>query len=86
MPGHHEASLPGRLVQSSGPISRIASKYHPTWAPQTPEGVRQPLPGNTGWHRYEWTVPAVDTVHTLGVEVYSATDQPLILWLGAVSW
>lgn len=62
------------------------SKYHPTWAPQTPEGVRQPLPGDTGWHRYEWTVPAVDTVHTLGVEVYSATDQPLILWLGAVSW
>jgi len=53
MPGHHEASLPGRLVQSSGPISRIASKYHPTWAPQTPEGVRQPLPGDTGWHRYE---------------------------------
>lgn len=51
-----------------------------------PGGVRQPLPGDTGWHRYEWTVPAVDTVHTLGVEVYSATDQPLILWLGAVSW
>lgn len=62
------------------------SRYKPAWAPETPVGVRQPLPNQTNWQRYVWTVPQVDKVLSLGVAVYSATDQPLVLWLGAVTW
>jgi hypothetical protein len=43
-------------------------------------GVPQPLPKDTGWHEYVWAVPTVDTVRTLGIEVYSTTDQLLIIW------
>jgi hypothetical protein len=57
-----------------------------TRAPETPKGDYQPLPGTTGWQKYTWTVPVVDTVHSLGIEVNSSTDRPVIIWLGAVTW
>jgi len=62
------------------------SRYTPTWAPETPKGDHVPLPTGAGWHTYVWTVPKVDQVITMGVEVYSVSDQPLIVWLGAVTW
>jgi transcriptional regulator with XRE-family HTH domain len=55
-------------------------------APETPAGTYEPLPATTGWQKYTWTVPAVDTVHSIGVEVDATTDKPVIIWLGAVSW
>lgn len=57
-----------------------------TRAPETPAGSYEPLPAATGWQKYTWTVPAVDTVHAIGIEVDSTTDRPVILWLGAVTW
>jgi hypothetical protein len=31
-------------------------------------------------------VPTVDSVHSLGLEIASTTDRPVIVWLGAVAW
>lgn len=62
------------------------SQHNPAWAPETPNGDRVPLPSQTNWQRYVWTVPTVDKALSLGMAVYSATDQPLIVWLGAVAW
>lgn len=62
------------------------SKYKTTWSPETPANKHLPLSAQPGWQTYTWTVPTVDRVQTLGIEVYSATDQPLIIWVGAVTW
>jgi transcriptional regulator with XRE-family HTH domain len=63
------------------------SRFHDTWAPETPKSGRyMPLPEGTDWVRYEFTVPEVDVVHTLGMEIYVGTAQPATLWLGAVTW
>jgi transcriptional regulator with XRE-family HTH domain len=62
------------------------SHFTPTYAPQTPQGVHLPLPAATGWQKYTWTVPTVDSVHSLGLEIASTTDRPVIVWLGAVAW
>lgn len=57
-----------------------------TYSPETPKGIYERLPTTTGWQKYTWTVPRVDVVHSLGVEVESTTGRPLIVWLGAVTW
>lgn len=63
------------------------SRSRPTFAPETPQpGTEMPLPAPTGWKPYTWTVPKVDTVHAIGMQIYSATEQPLIVWLGGVDW
>lgn len=63
------------------------SKFKDTWAPETPKsGADMLLPTGTDWTPYTFTVPKVDTVHTLGMEIYAGTDEPVILWLGAVTW
>jgi hypothetical protein len=62
------------------------SAFKATHAPETPAGTLEPLPATTGWQKYTWTVPAVDKVHTLGIEIASTTDRPVIIWLGAVTW
>ena len=63
------------------------SRFHDTWARETPKSGRSlPLPDGTDWTPYEFTVPDVDVVHTLGMEVYAGTAQPVVLWLGAVTW
>lgn len=62
------------------------SSYTALWAPQTPKGDPAPLPAGTGWQQYSWTVPKVDKVLAIGMDVFSVADHPLILWLGAASW
>ncbi|MEU5264200.1 hypothetical protein [Amycolatopsis sp. NPDC021455] len=44
------------------------------------------LPEGTDWARYGFTVPEVDVVHSLGMEIYVGTVQPAIRWLGVVTW
>lgn len=59
----------------------------PAWATKTPcTGTEVPLPSDTAWTRYRWTVPAVDQVTAIGMQIYSATEQPLTIWLGAADW
>jgi transcriptional regulator with XRE-family HTH domain len=60
------------------------SQHH--WAPETPEGGEAQLPADAAWKRYDWTVPDVDTVRAIGIEIYQFTDDPVIVWLDAVSW
>jgi len=62
------------------------SKYKPLWSLETPSDSHLTLSAQSGWQSYTWTVPTVDRVQTLGMEVYSVTDQPLIIWVGAVTW
>jgi transcriptional regulator with XRE-family HTH domain len=64
------------------------SKSDPTFAPETfGDGDNKPLPSQEAtWTPYAWTVPQVDTVHAIGMQIYSATNDPLIVWLGAVNW
>lgn len=62
------------------------SKSQPHWAPESPVGGEMPLPADTAWKRYDWTVPDVDVVHAIGIEIYQFTDDPVVLWLDAVSW
>ncbi|MGW5715023.1 helix-turn-helix domain-containing protein [Amycolatopsis sp. NPDC003865] len=62
------------------------SKSQATWAPETPKGGEAQLPQDTAWKRYDWTVPQVDVVQGIGIEIYQFTDDPVILWLDAISW
>ncbi|SFJ83996.1 helix-turn-helix domain-containing protein [Amycolatopsis sacchari] len=56
------------------------------WAPETPIGGEAALPEDGGWQRYDWTVPGVDVVHAIGVEIYQWTEEPVIIYVDAVSW
>lgn len=63
------------------------SQFRDTWAPETPKSGRDMLlPDGTDWTPYQFTVPEVDIVHSLGMEIYAGTAQPVVLWLGAVTW
>jgi hypothetical protein len=54
------------------------SKSQHQWAPETPEGGEAQLPTDSAWKRYDWTVPNVDIVHAIGIEIYQFTDDPVI--------
>lgn len=62
------------------------SKSNPTWAKETPKGGEAALPTDSAWKRYVWTVPKVDVVHGIGLEIYQFTKEPVIVWLDAISW
>jgi len=63
------------------------SRSDESWAPETPgPGNETPLPENTDWTTYVWTVPKVDKVTAIGVEIYQWTDQPVTIWIDAVNW
>jgi transcriptional regulator with XRE-family HTH domain len=48
--------------------------------------VNAPLPGDAGWATYTWTVPDVDTVSTIGMQIWAENDQPVIVGVDAVDW
>ncbi|HTI21255.1 MAG TPA: helix-turn-helix transcriptional regulator [Kutzneria sp.] len=50
------------------------------------QSVDVPLPGDAGWATYTWTVPEVDAVSTIGMQVWAENDQPVIVGVDAVSW
>ncbi|MFD2420122.1 helix-turn-helix domain-containing protein [Amycolatopsis pigmentata] len=56
------------------------------WARETPVGGEAALPDGNEWKRYEWTVPDVDVVHAIGMEIYQWTESPVTVWLDAVTW
>ena len=63
------------------------SKSDPTWAPESPgPGHEIALPTGTDWTEYAWTVPDVDKVHAIGVEIYQKSDEPVTIWIDAVNW
>ncbi|HEX6359033.1 hypothetical protein [Actinophytocola sp.] len=63
------------------------SRSDEAWAPETPgPGNEIPLPTDTDWTEYVWTVPEVDEVTAIGVEIYQWTDEPVTIWLDAVNW
>lgn len=55
------------------------------WAPQTID-TEVTLPASPGWSSVVWTVPAVDRVHAIGMQIYSETDDPLLVAVDSVSW
>ncbi len=60
------------------------------WALGGPSGQAQqaqpPLPAHAGWTTFHWTVPAVDSVTTIGMQIWSPDGQPLLVGIDAVSW
>jgi transcriptional regulator with XRE-family HTH domain len=63
------------------------SQSHEHWAPESPgSGHEIPLPTGTDWQKYVWTVPQVDKVHAIGMEIYQSSDQPVTIWMDAVNW
>ena len=66
------------------------SRGHNHWAVENQgagtQNVNYPLPADAGWATYTWTVPEVDAVSTIGMQVWTETDQPVIVGIDAVSW
>lgn len=56
-----------------------------TWAPENPSGDI-PLPPGPGWSAMTWTIPAVDLVHAIGIQVDSGTSALLRVAIDNVSW
>lgn len=61
------------------------SRSKPHWARETGE-TQIPLPGRAGWTAVTWTVPAVDRVHAIGMEIWSENDRPLVVALDGIAW
>jgi hypothetical protein len=55
------------------------------WAPENPASDI-PFPAGGGWRAMTWTVPQVDQVHAIGVQVYDGTSAPLKVAVDNVSW
>lgn len=62
------------------------SNSTPAWAPESPRGGELALPTGTRWTEYVWTVPEVDEVIAIGMEIYQETDAAATIWLDAVTW
>ncbi|GAB3988655.1 hypothetical protein GCM10029978_111620 [Actinoallomurus acanthiterrae] len=45
-----------------------------------------PLPEKGGWSTVVWTVPAVDHVTTIGMQIWAENDQPLLVGVADVAW
>lgn len=45
-----------------------------------------PLPDEGGWSTVVWTVPAVDRVTTIGMQVWAENDEPLLVGVADVAW
>jgi hypothetical protein len=61
------------------------SQSRVTWAPENPDGDI-PLPPGPGWSAMTWTIPAVDQVHAIGIDVDSGTNAPLRVAIDNVNW
>lgn len=61
------------------------SHYQAFWAPETAM-TEQHLPTTAGWSTVTWTVPRVDHVLSIGMQVWTEYDTPVIVGLDAVNW
>jgi transcriptional regulator with XRE-family HTH domain len=61
------------------------SHFRPTWAPETGQ-TEIHLPRTPGWSTFTWTVPRVDQVRAIGMQVWSEFDTPVLIGLDAISW
>jgi transcriptional regulator with XRE-family HTH domain len=55
------------------------------WAPENPVSDI-PFPAGSGWSAMTWTVPQVDQVHAIGIQVYDGTSAPLKVAVDNVAW
>ncbi len=63
------------------------SASDPVWAPETPRpGAELPFPQAPGWSPVTWTVPQVDVVYAIGIEVYTKYDDPFQFFVDNVDW
>ncbi|WP_433519102.1 helix-turn-helix domain-containing protein [Nonomuraea sp. CA-143628] len=76
--------VPGR---QSGGVRFFAydSASKPHWAAETGE-TEIHLPSTAGWTAFTWTVPQVDRVHAIGMQIWSESDRPLIVAVDGVAW
>jgi transcriptional regulator with XRE-family HTH domain len=81
VPGPQEAGV-SFLVHDSRGINHWAVENQ---GPGT-QDADFPLPTDAGWATYTWTVPVVDAVSTIGMQIWAETDQPVIVNIDAVSW
>lgn len=60
------------------------------WSLQNQSGGDQetenPLPTRPGWSKFTWTVPYVDRVTTIGIQIWSERDEPITLGIDAIAW
>lgn len=81
VPGQQDAGV-AFFVHDGGGVNH--------WAVESQGPGTQPtnatLPSDAGWATYTWTVPDVDAVSTIGMQVWTENDQPVIVGIDAVSW
>jgi transcriptional regulator with XRE-family HTH domain len=54
------------------------------WARETAE-TEVPLT-SSDWSAFTWTVPPVDKVHAIGMQIFSEDADPLLIGMDSVSW
>jgi hypothetical protein len=63
----------------------MSSQSAVTWARENPAGDI-PFPADGGWSAMTWTVPQVDQVHAIGIQVYDGTSAPLKVAVDNIAW
>jgi transcriptional regulator with XRE-family HTH domain len=57
----------------------------PVWAAETAYTEITLTPGSE-WSTQSWTVPPVDVVHAIGMQIYTETDAPVLVAIDSVAW
>jgi transcriptional regulator with XRE-family HTH domain len=81
VPGPQEAGV-SFLVHDSHGANHWAKENQAAGTQQT----ETPLPARPGWSKFTWTVPDVDTVTTIGIQIWSENDQPVLIGIDAITW
>ncbi|MCK2221332.1 helix-turn-helix domain-containing protein [Actinomadura sp. ATCC 31491] len=55
------------------------------FAPENPDTETR-LPAARGWTSFTWTVPRMDELHAIGVQLYAETDDPVTVGIDEVTW
>ena len=81
VPGPQEGGV-SFLVHDSRGINHWAVENQAAGTQQT----ETPLPDKGGWSTVVWTVPAVDQVTTIGMQIWAENDQPLLVGVADIAW
>jgi hypothetical protein len=55
------------------------------WASETAQ-TELPLPDQSGWSAMTFTVPRVDLVHAIGMQIFNESNDPLSIAVDAITW
>ncbi|MGW5159827.1 helix-turn-helix domain-containing protein [Nonomuraea wenchangensis] len=55
------------------------------FAPENPKTETR-LPAERGWSSFTWTVPQVDDLQAIGMQLYAETDDPVTVGIDEITW